>query len=78
MANSVDQDVTAPYEPSHLDLHCLHTICYDLPAERVCLLLLYWQIQQTRRQIGGMFLISPRKYAFTLQSNPKEIICKDC
>ena len=23
MANSVDQDETAHYEPSHLDLHCL-------------------------------------------------------
>ena len=24
MANSVDPDETARYEPSHLDLHCLH------------------------------------------------------
>ena len=24
MANSVDPDGTAHYEPSHLDLHCLH------------------------------------------------------
>ena len=24
MANSVDPDETAHYEPSHLDLHCLH------------------------------------------------------
>ena len=24
LANSVDPDETAHYEPSHLDLHCLH------------------------------------------------------
>ena len=24
MANSVDPDETARYEPSHLDLHCMH------------------------------------------------------
>ena len=24
MANSIDPDETAHYEPSHLDLHCLH------------------------------------------------------
>ena len=26
MANSVDADEVAPYEPSHLDLHCLQTL----------------------------------------------------
>ena len=32
MANSVDPDGTARYEPSHLDLHCLHRyicVCWD-------------------------------------------------
>ena len=24
MSNSVDPDETAPYEPSHLNLHCFH------------------------------------------------------
>ena len=28
MANSVDPDETASYEPSHLDLHCLQTHLY--------------------------------------------------
>ena len=26
MANSIDPDETARYEPSHLDLHCLHRV----------------------------------------------------
>ena len=28
MANSVDPDETAHYEPSHLDLHCLQKYLY--------------------------------------------------
>ena len=28
LANSVDPDETAHYEPSHLDLHCLHKYLY--------------------------------------------------
>ena len=35
MANSIDPDETAHYEPSHLDLHCLHSIYINLQAERV-------------------------------------------
>ena len=27
MANSVDPDETARFDPSHLDLHCLHSYC---------------------------------------------------
>ena len=30
MANSVDPDETARYEPSHLDLHCLHMYMFGL------------------------------------------------
>ena len=30
MADSVDLDETTHYEPSHLDLHCLQSICIDL------------------------------------------------
>ena len=29
LANSVDPDETAHYEPSHLDLHCLHRHLYQ-------------------------------------------------
>ena len=29
MANSVDPDETARYEPSHLDLHCLHRYLFS-------------------------------------------------
>ena len=28
MTNSVDPDETAHYEPSHLDLHCLHSYLF--------------------------------------------------
>ena len=37
MANTVDPDETAHYEPSHLDLQCLHTqllLCLALYDER--------------------------------------------
>ena len=30
MTNSVDPDETAHYEPSHLDLHCLHKCLFGL------------------------------------------------
>ena len=30
MANSVDPDEMAHYEPSHQDLHCLHSIWFSL------------------------------------------------
>ena len=33
MASNVDPDKMAHYEPSHLDLHCLHSYLYR--AERV-------------------------------------------
>ena len=29
MANSVDSDETARYEPSHLEVHCLHRYLYQ-------------------------------------------------
>ena len=30
MENRADPDVTVRYDPSHLDLHCLKSICFDL------------------------------------------------
>ena len=35
MANSVDSDETACYEPSRLDLHCLHSFVLVCRAEMV-------------------------------------------
>ena len=34
MTNSVDSGETAPYEPSHLDLHCLKSICTGLQGRK--------------------------------------------
>ena len=33
MANSIDPDETAHFEPSHLDLLCLQSICHGLQVE---------------------------------------------
>ena len=41
MANSVDQDEMAHYEPSHLDLHCLHRHLFrstKLKGQILCML----------------------------------------
>ena len=35
MADSVDPDETAHYEPSHVDLHCLHASVLVWRVERV-------------------------------------------
>ena len=37
MASSVDPDEMAHYEPSHLDLHCLHRYLYWSTGLKVCL-----------------------------------------
>ena len=40
MTNSVDPDETACYEPSHLDLHCLHRhLCWSAVLKRLILVL---------------------------------------
>ena len=36
MANSVDPDEMTGYAPSHLDLHCLHSLCVQVyKVERI-------------------------------------------
>ena len=46
MANSVDPDETARYEPSHLDLQCLHKYVLVCRDERVN------AVEEIRREVG--------------------------
>ena len=70
MSNNVDPDETAHYEPSHLDLNCLHRICFRLSDERVKSKYVDDRISlQQIIKILFYFIFVSRKYDLTFYAN---------